>query len=175
MGVVVDSNGYAWVSNSKWVVAPCPGVRPAKEVSESEPKGGGDVTLIKPERRDRAAEDRRRRARPTRGGSRSTATTTSGSPTSAGSGCRSSAGRRRRTARPASASTGAAISPASGYGFDGLVRNTGVIVDPSGNVWLANNWKNAPIQTNPGGYQIVAYLGLAAPIRSPAIGPPAAP
>jgi hypothetical protein len=35
--------------------------------------------------------------------------------------------------------------------------------------------KNAPIQTNPGGYQIVAYLGLAAPVRSPAIGPPTAP
>ena len=29
-----------------------------------------------------------------------------------------------------------------------------------------------PIQTNPGGYQIVAYLGLAAPVRSPQIGPP---
>ena len=39
----------------------------------------------------------------------------------------------------------------SGYGFDGLVRNTGVAVDLSGNVWLANNWKNVPIQTNPGG------------------------
>ncbi len=32
-----------------------------------------------------------------------------------------------------------------------------------------------PIQTNPGGYQIVAYLGLAAPVASPAIGPPTAP
>ena len=76
---------------------------------------------------------------------------------------------------PGKRKIGASISPSSGYGFDGLVRNTGVIVDPSGNVWLANNWKNVPIQTNPGGYQIVAYLGLAAPVRSPAIGPPTAP
>ena len=53
--------------------------------------------------------------------------------------------------------------------------STGVAIDPSGNVWLANNWKNVPIQTNPGGYQIVAYLGLAAPTRSPQIGPPEQP
>ena len=81
-------------------------------------------------------------------------------------------GARQRNCPPGKRRLGAAISPKSGYGFDGLVRNTGVVVDPSGNVWLTNNWKNVPIQTNPGGYQLVAYLGLAAPVRSPAIGPP---
>jgi hypothetical protein len=30
-------------------------------------------------------------------------------------------------------------------------------------------------QTNPGGYKIVAYLGLAAPVRSPQIGAPERP
>jgi hypothetical protein len=56
-----------------------------------------------------------------------------------------------------------------------LTRDTGIAIDPSGNVWLANNWKNVPIQTNPGGYQIVAYLGVAAPIKTPLIGPPERP
>jgi hypothetical protein len=37
------------------------------------------------------------------------------------------------------------------------------------------HWKNVPIQTNPGGYQIVAYLGLATPTGSPQIGPPRRP
>ena len=65
--------------------------------------------------------------------------------------------------------TGAAISPdVTGYGFDGLVRNTGVAIDPSGNVWLTNNWKEIPdILGNPGGYEIVAYVGLAGPVRPP--------
>ncbi len=83
---------------------------------------------------------------------------------------------RPQNCPPGKRRTGAAISPEkTGYGFDGLVRNTGFAVDPSGNVWLANNWKNAPIQTNPGGYQIVAYLGMAAPIKTPLIGEPEQP
>jgi hypothetical protein len=69
--------------------------------------------------------------------------------------------------------TGEPITPSSGYGFDGLVRNTGVQIDPSGNVWLANNWKNHPIPArNPGGYQVVVFIGLAGPIKTPLIGPP---
>ncbi len=81
-----------------------------------------------------------------------------------------------RNCPPGKRQTGAAISPErTGYGFNGLVRNTGVAIDPSGNVWLANNWKDVPIQTNPGGYQIVAYLGMAAPLKTPQIGAPEAP
>jgi hypothetical protein len=175
MGIAGDSNGYMWVSNSKWVVAPCPGKVEPKVVEEKVGKGGGNVTLLKP----------------------------SGEPASEGpitgagldnpwgiavdgadqvwvanfGGRRLSelCGTVPRNCPPGKRRPGAAISPKSGYGFDGLVRNTGVAIDPSGNVWLANNWKNAPIQTNPGGYQIVAYLGLAAPTRSPQIGPPEQP
>jgi hypothetical protein len=73
---------------------------------------------------------------------------------------------------PPGTTTGDPIAPHSGYGFDGLVRNTAVAVDPSGNVWLANNWLQVPVQTNPGGHQIVAYIGLAAPVKTPVIGPP---
>jgi hypothetical protein len=61
------------------------------------------------------------------------------------------------------------------------VRNTGVAIDPSGNVWLANNWKEVPLPPNPGGYQIVAYVGVAAPVQRsapvarPTVTSPAAP
>jgi hypothetical protein len=174
MGVVVDGHGYAWVSNSKWVVAPCPGVRAAKEVSESEPKGGGDVTLIKPGGKTAPKKvDGAGLTNPwgiTVDGDDNVWVANFG-----GQRLSELCGSETQNCPPGKRHVGAAISPASGYGFDGLIRNTGVIVDPSGNVWLANNWKNAPIQTNPGGYQIVAYLGLAAPVRSPAIGPPTAP
>ena len=58
---------------------------------------------------------------------------------------------------------GAAISPpTAGYAFDGLQRNTGVQIDPSGNVWLANNWIEIPVQTDPFGDGLVVYLGMAA-------------
>lgn len=69
---------------------------------------------------------------------------------------------------PAGVGTGDPLSPATtGYYFDGLTRNTGVAIDQSGNVWVTNNWQEVPFQTNPGGHQIVAYLGLAAPIAVP--------
>ncbi len=173
MGVVVDGNGYAWVSNSRWVVAPCPGTRSAKEVSQSEPKGGGDVTLIGPGRAAPLKIDGAGLTNPwgiTVDGDGDVWVANFG-----GQRLSELCGSEVRSCPPGKRGIGAAISPKSGYGFDGLVRNTGVIVDPSGNVWLANNWKNAPVQTNPGGYQIVAYLGLAAPVRAPAIGPPTAP
>jgi sugar lactone lactonase YvrE len=68
------------------------------------------------------------------------------------------------------------ISPAdSGYAFDGLQRNTGVQVDPSGNVWLANNWIPIPVQTDPFGDGLVVYLGMAAPVKAPLIGTPERP
>ncbi|WP_395658295.1 NHL repeat-containing protein [Nocardioides sp.] len=81
-------------------------------------------------------------------------------------------------ARPATCPTGTPgdpISPSGGYAFDGLQRNTGVQVDPSGNVWLTNNWKKIPLQVNPFGRGLVAYLGMAAPVRAPLIGPPQLP
>jgi DNA-binding beta-propeller fold protein YncE len=78
-----------------------------------------------------------------------------------------------RHCRPGT-TTGDPISPdGTGYFFDGLVRVTGVQIDPSGNLWAANNWKRLPdVQTNPGGYQVVVYPGAAAPLRTPLIGPP---
>ena len=171
LGVATDAKGDAWVANSGVIVAPCVG----PSAVPSEPPSAGTVTLIKPDGR-----------------------VSPGSPISGGGlthpwgialdgkeqvwvanfgGRRLSelCGPEPRNCPAGKRRVGAAISPPTGYGFDGLVRNTGVAIDPSGSVWLANNWKNAPIQTNPGGYQIVAYLGLAAPVKSPQFGPPEAP
>ena len=77
---------------------------------------------------------------------------------------------------PPGARTGSPISPDTGYAFDGLTRNTAVEIDRSGNVWLTNNWKNEfnPVG-NPGGYELVAFIGLAPPIATPLIGPPRKP
>lgn len=67
---------------------------------------------------------------------------------------------------------GAAISPPTGYTSDALQRNTTTAIDPSGNVWLTNNWKLAPPKINPGGNSIVVIIGAAGPIQTPLIGPP---
>ncbi|WP_432156534.1 hypothetical protein [Streptomyces sp. bgisy153] len=79
----------------------------------------------------------------------------------------------RLSACPPGLRTGDPISPAdTGYTSDGLERNTAVQIDPSGNVWLANNWRDVPVQTNPGGHEMVVFVGLAAPVRTPLFGPP---
>jgi hypothetical protein len=59
-----------------------------------------------------------------------------------------------------------------GYTSDALIRNTGIAIDPSGNVWLANDWKNVPLINNPGGNSIAVLVSAAAPLRTPLIGPP---
>jgi hypothetical protein len=175
LGIAGDSNGYMWVSNNRWVVAPCPGKVPAKEAEQKVGKGGGTVTLLKPSG-EPVADD------PIKGAGLNNpwGIAVDGADqvwvaNFGGQQLSELCGTTPRNCPPGKRKPGAAISPKSGYGFDGLVRNTGVAIDPSGNVWLANNWKNVPIQTNPGGYQIVAYLGLAAPVRAPQIGLPEQP
>ena len=72
---------------------------------------------------------------------------------------------------PPGLQTGDPIAP-GGYSSDALVRNTGVQIDPSGNVWLTNNWEILAIPQNPGGHEIVVFIGLAKPVNTPLIGPP---
>lgn len=67
--------------------------------------------------------------------------------------------------------TGAPISPATGYASEALQRITAVAVDPTGNVWATNNWSAAAPQTDPGGTSVVVFPGIAAPVRTPLIGP----
>jgi streptogramin lyase len=75
---------------------------------------------------------------------------------------------------PPGVGVGDPISPDSGYPFDGLARNTGIQIDPSGNVWLANNWLLDAFThlANPGGHQVVVFIGLAKPVKTPLIGTP---
>ena len=170
LGIATDSGGNAWVANSTWVVAPCVG----QFGPQGGPGGGGTVTLIR--------SNGELAANPIGGAGLvnpwGVAVDGDDNVWVANFGGRRLSqlcGTQPRNCPAGKRHTGAAISPRSGYGFDGLVRNTGVAVDPSGNVWLTNNWKIAAIQSNPGSYQIVAYLGLAAPVKAPLIGVPEQP
>ena len=73
---------------------------------------------------------------------------------------------------PGKQEVGQAISPPNGYTSDALMRNTGISIDPSGNVWLANNWKEISVQNNPGGNSIAVMIGAAGPVKTPLIGLP---
>lgn len=74
---------------------------------------------------------------------------------------------------PRGLKVGDPISPYTGYRSDALERITGGQIDPSGNIWLTNNWKRDanPVQ-NPFGNAIVIAIGAAGPINTPLIGPP---
>ena len=58
---------------------------------------------------------------------------------------------------------------------------TDVSIDPAGNVWYANNWNVATAvaddnpqradSTKAGGDGVVVFYGLAAPVKTPLIGP----
>jgi len=172
MGIATDSRGYMWVANSaKVVLGFCPEAFPLQEGAEK-----GSVVLIKPNGEPF-------RKFPFRGAGMETpwGITVDGKDTVwvanfTGQRLSQVCGARPKLCPPGKRQIGKAISPSGrGYAFNGLTRNTGVQVDPSGNVWLANNWKQKAIQTNPGGYQLVAYLGIAAPIKTPLIGPPERP
>jgi len=67
--------------------------------------------------------------------------------------------------------TGQPITPPTGYASSLLMRNTGIAIDASGDVWVANNWKPFPVQTNPGGDSLVEFIGLAGPVQMPMLGP----
>lgn len=167
LGIASDSRGNQWVSNSGVIDLPCPD--PDAFPLEGT---GGSVTLLGP------------------GGAPKGSFTGAGMTVPWGIavdgndnvwvanffGQRLSAicGLRRKGCR-GGGTPGSAISPPSGYGTDALLRNTGVQVDPSGNVWLANNWRTVPIQANPGGREVVAFVGLAGPLKTPLIGTPTSP
>lgn len=159
MGIAADSQGNMWVANSAVIDIPCPGVQL--------PGGGpgGSIALLGPDGTPG-------NPTPFTGGG---ATIPWGIAVDgndnvwvanfAGKRVSQFCGVSAIDCRPGT-STGDAISPdGTGYGFDGLVRNTGVAIDPSGNVWVTNNWKEIPVQTNPGGYEIVAFVGLGEPVE----------
>lgn len=68
---------------------------------------------------------------------------------------------------------GEPISPSTGYQSNAFQRITAGQIDPSGNIWITNNWKiDANPFQNPGANAIVIAVGAAAPVRTPLIGPP---
>lgn len=85
-------------------------------------------------------------------------------------------GRQRRYCPPGTR-TGQPISPrTTGYTNGALQHLTAVQIDPSGNVWVANNWStDSPLSAPVGGDGLVQYVGLAAPVTTPLAGPPVRP
>jgi streptogramin lyase len=81
-------------------------------------------------------------------------------------------GRNTETCPPGS-EMGDILSPKGGFRSEAFQHLTGVSVDPSGNLWVANNWKTLdPIA---GGDGLVALIGAAAPVKTPLLGPPQKP
>jgi streptogramin lyase len=75
---------------------------------------------------------------------------------------------------PPGKKTGDPISPPQdGFSNGGLQHLTAAQVDQSGNVWVANNW--AKIAPTVGGDGLVEFIGAAAPVKTPLIGPPQRP
>ena len=65
---------------------------------------------------------------------------------------------------PAGVGKGDALADV-GFTFDGLRRSTATATDTAGNVWVTNNWKQDPAEINPGGYQVVVFLGIGGPVQ----------
>jgi sugar lactone lactonase YvrE len=59
-------------------------------------------------------------------------------------------------------SAGQILSPASGWAPDsGIIEAFGLAIDPSGNIWVTDFGQNA----------LTEYVGLAAPVKTPLLGP----
>ncbi|MCH0565378.1 MULTISPECIES: hypothetical protein [unclassified Streptomyces] len=175
MGVASDSLGNVWVANGGAVVAPCEGTTPAMVAEAIKDIVTRDVdasvTMIRP--------DGSTPAKPfvNDGLFLPWGIAVDGNDTvwvaNFGGHRVANLCGARESACPEGLHTGDPISPAAtGYPEQGLERNTAVQIDPSGNVWLANNWRNVPVQTNPGGREMVVFVGLAAPVRTPLLGAP---
>ncbi|MHB1519425.1 MAG: NHL repeat-containing protein [Acidimicrobiales bacterium] len=78
---------------------------------------------------------------------------------------------------PPGVRTGQPISPAkTGFASVAMQHLTDVAIDPSGNVWAANNFSTgSPLKDYIGGNGFVELVGQAAPVVTPQIGPPRRP
>ncbi|SOB78662.1 NHL repeat-containing protein [Streptomyces sp. 1331.2] len=179
LALATDSKGYAWVSNSGILPVPCADttaddLTTAALAGDTGPRPGASVTLIAPDGTPAPAPF-------TDGGlflpwgiavdGDDTVWVANFGGHRVARLCGTDL-----TACPPGHRTGQPLSPpGTGYSSDALERNTGLQIDPSGNVWLANNWRTVPVQTNPGGHELVVLIGAAAPVRTPALGGPAQP
>ena len=177
-GNAADSQGNIWVANSNWLVNPCP-----VDAKDLGPATNPSVTMFQAKNRKPYP------GSPFKGGGITLpwgiavdgndtvwifnfGTVAVGQPPIHPTGISRFCG--VNTAKcPAGLKTGDPISPSTGYQSDSLTRITGGQFDPSGNIWLMNNWQIEPHPfRSPGGNSIVIVVGAAAPIRTPLIGPP---
>lgn len=159
MGIAADSRGNMWVANSGVIDLPCP------DQPKGVPPGTASITLLGPDGQPLSASSF------TGGG----LTMPWGIAVDGNDNVwvANFEGRRLShfcgtdpSACPPGARTGDPISPdGTGYAFDGFERSTAVAIDPSGNVWATNNWMENQQQTNPGGHQVVVYVGIAGPVQ----------
>lgn len=173
MGVAGDSKGHMWIANSVVLEAPCPDGLALPQVQ------AGSLTMVHPDGRI----DPRGRFQ---GGGLSIPwgvaidgrdTVWVASFGSQRAGAEDYIGRVSHfcgaDARqcPTGFRTGDPISPETGYSSNALQRITGLAVDPTGNLWAVNNWTPEAPQTDPGGNSVVVFPGIAAPVKTPLIGP----
>jgi hypothetical protein len=179
VGNAADLEGNIWVANSDWLDSPCP-TRTQLGSAESP-----SITLYDQETR------KPHRNSPFTGGGLTLpwgiavdgddtvwvfnfGAEPVGASTTSPTGISRFCGVKAREC-PQGLKTGEPISPSTGYTSDALERITGGQIDPSGNIWLTNNWKiDANPFLNPFGNAIVIAVGAAGPLRTPLIGPPVA-
>jgi hypothetical protein len=183
VGNATDSKGNIWVSNSDWLDAPCPTKNmlgqhqnpsvtmiqaSTQEPFPGSPFTGGGITLPwgitidgddtlwvfnlgsepPPGRRDQPA-------------------------TAISRFCGADTSKCPLTKDAKEMHVGDPISPSTGYQSNAFVRLTGGEVDPSGNIWIADNWKLVVDPSkNPGENAVVIVIGAAGPVNTPVIGPP---
>jgi len=179
IGNAADSKGNLWVANSDWLDAPCPtrtmlgaATNPSvtmfqakdREPHPGSPFTGGGITLpwgIALDGDDTVWVFNFGAAPPSPGPN-----------TDVLNGISRFCGVETKKCPPGMR-TGDPISPDTGYRSDSLVRITAGQIDPSGNIWLMNNWKlDADPFKNPGGNAVVIAVGAAGPLKTPLIGPP---
>jgi hypothetical protein len=177
IGNAADSKGNVWVSNSDWLDTPCPthtmlgtATNPSVTMFQAKdrtpypgsPFTGGGITLPWG-----IAVDGNDTVWVFNFGAVKVGTSTT-TPTGISRFC----GVDTKKCPPGMR-VGDPISPDTGYRSDSLQRITGGQIDPSGNVWLTNNWKiDSDGFVNPGGNAVVIAIGAAAPVKTPLIGPP---
>jgi len=177
IGNALDSKGNVWVANSDWLDAPCP------TNSMLGTAANPSITLF------RAKERTPYPGSPFTGGGVNLpwgitvdgddtvwvfnfGTVPPGMPSDLPTGISRFCGINTKTCPPGM-NVGDPISPDTGYRTDALQRTTAGAVDPSGNLWLTNNWKiDANPFMNPGANAVVIAVGAAAPVQTPLIGPP---
>jgi DNA-binding beta-propeller fold protein YncE len=177
VGNAADIQGNIWVANSDWLDSPCPtrtdlgtAANPSITLYDKDtrapypgsPFTGGGLTLpwgIAVDGDDTVWVFNFGAA-------------TVGTPTDLPTGISRFCGVTTRQC-PKGTKVGDPISPDTGYTSDALERITGGQIDPSGNIWLTNNWKlDANPFLNPFGNAIVIAIGAAGPLKTPLIGAP---